>query len=65
MALDTVLVGESQESSVLNALKVAEMNHCWLLLENLHLATDSLLQDLLTHLREAASIKGTFISFLE
>ncbi len=46
VSVTMVTVSEGCEQTVLNALETAERENSWLVIDQLHLATDSLLNDL-------------------
>ena len=58
MQFDAVSLGEGRENYVLDAIEVAERNSQWILVENLHLATQKFFRTLRFTLQRIARTQG-------
>ena len=45
-AFETIAVGESNESAILDYIEAAERDNAWIMVENIHLAQQSLVKNL-------------------
>ena len=62
-AFETIAVGESNESAILDYIEAAERDNAWIMVENIHLAQQSFVKNLKVYLQRISRTRGTKLKY--